>query len=302
MSLKHDIEKHPWAFSKELLEAVEDYKSGKRNSKRRLRKIVNRDRLSDHFYKETIERYSDVYLKNKKNNKRQYFNRTNIFKVLYFAIIIVAIIIIDNCIIVTNEWAWYAFLVVCFCVWIYHKEKLDDCRNLYIKVASIFNEQPYNNSLIDIEIIQNNEDLQELYRIDFSNESEIEDYKKILGAHKKHILEDYFSGRLLASKDIYNLNVSEYYFFSLNSFIGNKLSAYSDEGMYSSKEYVSEYKFKCQLTNYGKAYYKLYLITNSYLQNNKNIQKLYKYVDNEKGKHIMECLDKNEVHFLEYRP
>jgi hypothetical protein len=118
MSLKHDIEKHPWAFSKELLEAVEDYKSGKRNSKRRLRKIVNRDRLSDHFYKETIERYSDLYQKNKKDNKHQIYLFGFEFKewlpVLMFVVHIFAIGIVLSSVPKPNFWvqAAAAFLML----------------------------------------------------------------------------------------------------------------------------------------------------------------------------------------------
>lgn len=108
MSLKHDIEKHPWAFSKELLEAVEDYKSGKRNSKRRLRKIVNRDRLSDHFYKETIERYSDLYQKNKKDNKHQIYlfgyKAKDWLPVLMFVVHILAICIVLSSVAKPNFW------------------------------------------------------------------------------------------------------------------------------------------------------------------------------------------------------
>ena len=41
MSLKHDIAEYPEMWSKEIVAALEDYKNGKRNSKRKLRKFVN---------------------------------------------------------------------------------------------------------------------------------------------------------------------------------------------------------------------------------------------------------------------
>lgn len=64
MSLKFDIEEFPEKWNKEIVAAVEDYKNGKRNAKRKLRKFVNRE-ISEHGYNELLLRYSDLYRKSK---------------------------------------------------------------------------------------------------------------------------------------------------------------------------------------------------------------------------------------------
>ena len=64
MSLKYDIEECPWAWSKELVAAVEDYKNGKRNSKKKIRKFVKRE-ISEHYYNELIKMYDFVYSLNR---------------------------------------------------------------------------------------------------------------------------------------------------------------------------------------------------------------------------------------------
>lgn len=70
MSLKFDIEKHPEMWSEELVAAVEDYKNGKRNSKRKLRKFVNRE-ISEHYYNELTERYAVFHRINKEKEERK---------------------------------------------------------------------------------------------------------------------------------------------------------------------------------------------------------------------------------------
>ena len=70
MSLKHDIEEYPEMWSKEIVAAVEDYKNGKRNSKKKLRKFVNRE-ISEYYYNELIERYSTFHRINKDKKDRE---------------------------------------------------------------------------------------------------------------------------------------------------------------------------------------------------------------------------------------
>ena len=70
MSLKHDIEMYPEMWSKEIVTAVEDYKNGKRNSKRKLRKFVNRE-ISEHYYNVLVERYAFSHRMNRAKTERE---------------------------------------------------------------------------------------------------------------------------------------------------------------------------------------------------------------------------------------
>lgn len=70
MSLKHDIEEYPEFWSKELVAALKDYKNGEWNSKRKLRKFVNRE-ISEHYYNELIERHGFSYRINKERQDRK---------------------------------------------------------------------------------------------------------------------------------------------------------------------------------------------------------------------------------------
>ena len=70
MSLKHDIEEYPEMWSKEIVSAVEDYKNGKRNSERKLRKFVNRE-ISEYYYNELIERYAFFHRMNQAKQERE---------------------------------------------------------------------------------------------------------------------------------------------------------------------------------------------------------------------------------------
>ena len=70
MSLKHDIAEYPEMWSKEIVSAVEDYKNGKWNSKRKLRKFVNRE-ISEHYYNELIERYAFFHRMNRAKRERE---------------------------------------------------------------------------------------------------------------------------------------------------------------------------------------------------------------------------------------
>ena len=70
MSLKHDIEKYPEMWSKEIVAALKEYKNGKRNSKRKLRKFVGRE-ISQHYYNELIERHGFSHRMNQAKNERK---------------------------------------------------------------------------------------------------------------------------------------------------------------------------------------------------------------------------------------
>ena len=227
--------------------------------------------------------------------------------ILFFFSIVVAIGITVNAIGQNNYLAIFSFIYLCLCAWNHHRTKLDDSKNLYEKIAWIaergWGDLPPTR-LRDFELVeyiefeQRNQNIQQKYRIDFSNEAEKEYLKQILNSHKEDVLKSFFYGRLTESKDIYNLDSLEYYFVSLNSFICNKY----DNKVYSKREYISDYEYKEQLTEYGRVHYKLKLITQLYIENNARVQKLYNFIDKERKKNIIETLDKNEVCFFQYQP
>lgn len=204
-----------------------------------------------------------------------------------------------------------ALLYLCFCAYAYHKHKLDEKQSLHNKVAWIAERKKYgefSSNLRDSELVEyirfenTNQNVPQQYRIDFSNETEKEYLSKILDKHKEHTIEKYFCNRLKETEDICQLKSLEYYFFSLHCFVYDNTSSYKDTESYCKKEYISDWQFKCQLSEYGRVYYKLELITRAYIENNEQVQKLFGYIDKERQNHIMETLDKNEVSFLSYRP
>lgn len=191
--------------------------------------------------------------------------------------------------------------------------KLSQQQDLYKKVAWIAERRSYclHSSSLDlrdfdlteyIEIEQRSQNIPQQYCIDFSNKTEKDYLNQILNKHKQNVIHSYFVGDLKESKDIYRLKSNEYYFFSLHCFIYDILSSYKDNGMYENTECISEWKFKCQLTEYSRVYYKLELITRSYIESNKQIQKLFEYIDKARKDLIVETLENNEVVFLSYRP
>ena len=201
--------------------------------------------------------------------------------------------------------AWKVSLFyLCFCAWRYHIIKLDDKKNLYEKVAWIAKRRSYgafnSTHLRDFDLIdyigveQREHNIPQQYYIDFSNETEKELLKQILGKHKEYVIERYFLGYLKESKEIYKLKSLEYYFLSLHCFISNN----NDNNVYSKREPISVHQYKCKLTDYGKAYYKLALITQLYIESNENVYQLCEYRDKKRINNIMEILDKNEVCFF----
>ena len=143
------------------------------------------------------------------------------FKALYILVIFVAIVILAENV---NEWAGYSICFLCFCAWAYHKSKLDDAKNLYRNVAWISDRSLVTPNLRDfelseyIEFEQRKQNIPEEFQIDFLNETEKGNLEKILDSHKEHVIKSYFSGHLSESKEIYKMDNSEYYFFSLNNF------------------------------------------------------------------------------------
>lgn len=161
-------------------------------------------------------------------------------------------------------------------------------------------------SLLD-EIIYKQQDLKipKEFRLALrDNEIEIKHTKEILEDFKKYISEQYFGGFLSNTIKIRNLHADWYFMYSLYEFseehakydnckLRDKIYKYeSTDGSYHTYS----------LTDYGRTFYKLYLISLLYVENNCYTRKLYEYIDTKLKEHIKSHLDSNEVTFWSYRP
>lgn len=81
MNLKHDIEKYPNMWRKEIVDALENYKNGEISSKRKLRKFV-----SEYYYNELVKRYDYMYRINKAKKDRERSKKIKSVLCIIFAI------------------------------------------------------------------------------------------------------------------------------------------------------------------------------------------------------------------------
>lgn len=197
-----------------------------------------------------------------------------------------------------------------------HLNKLSRNHNMHLKIGWIAekdnNMMCYKDSvrLRNKELIlyileeQHNLNVPKEFCIDFSNKKEIKNAEEILDLYKNDVIKSYFHGLLTKSKNICKLDSLEYYFYSLYNFIYEELDTYKNDQdkIYMNRKHIDDSYSICQLTNYGRTYYKLYLITNIFIENNKKTRKLFEYINPDLKKHIMEYLEKNEVCFWHYRP
>lgn len=145
--------------------------------------------------------------------------------------------------------------------------------------------------------------LPEKFCLDNTNETEKKYAEEILNLHKNDVVKSYFCDFLTKSKNICNLNSLEYYMFSLNDYLhknSNVDSYYGRTKIYKFKSSDAPYSYY-SLTDFGRTFFKLYLITNLFIQNNENTRKLYEHIDPNHKSHIMDYLEKNEVSFVSFK-
>lgn len=194
-----------------------------------------------------------------------------------------------------------------------HLKKSNLNENMFKKIGWIAEQYNHNIServkLRDMELLsylieeQVNLEIPEDLRIDCSHESEKTDAEKILNSHKTEVIKNYFSDFLNINKKICKLNSLEYYFYSLYCFVYKELKEYKyQDKIYRDTKYTDKTHFNCQLTDYGRTYYKLYLITNMYIIKNEKIRSLFEYIDPNLKDQIIDHLQTNEVSFYRYRP
>ena len=162
------------------------------------------------------------------------------------------------------------------------------------------------NSLLD-ELVYKQQDLElpQEFRLELrDNKTEIEYTKEILEFFKQDISEKYFGGYLSNTQKIRNLHEDWYFMYRLFEFfyeyakydnpkIRDKIYKYeSTDGSYHTHS----------LTDYGKTFYKLYLISLLYVENNPYTRKLYKYIDPKHKQYLKSYITSNKVTFWSYRP
>lgn len=235
-------------------------------------------------------------------------NKTAVSKILCIIAIIIAIGLFATSAIITNPVLAGASIVIFgLCVWYLHFSNLDYQKNLYQKVSWIaLKDDPkkpagraanLRNFDLDLYVIkeQNNRvDLSD-FRIDPLNEEEDKAFNKILALHKQDVLKLYFSDSLEKSEDIYKLGPLDYYFYSLHSFIVKNCTSSMFSKNFSYRASVSNYETKYNLTDFGRAYYKIRLIAWSYIEKKPHIRKLCGYVNSNEKEYICEALTKNVV-------
>lgn len=163
-----------------------------------------------------------------------------------------------------------------------------------------------NTSLLD-EIVYKQQDLKipNEFRLDLrDNKTEIQHTEEILEVFKKHIYERYFGGYLSNTQKIRNLNEDWYFMYRLFAFLGE----YAEYDNYELRDKIYKYESTddsyrtYSLTDFGRTFYKLYLISLLYVENNQYTRKLYEYIDPKLKEHLKSYLESNVVTFWNYRP
>ena len=163
--------------------------------------------------------------------------------------------------------------------WIAEKDK---CTSAYSEDVSLRSED----LIYYIMEQQGESDIPKQYRIDFTNKSEIKNVEEILNTHRNNVVESYFHGFLSKSRKICKLEPLEYYFFSLYCFLYKEI----DKGHSS---------FEWNLNDNGRAFFKLYLITNIFVESNEKVKKLFNYINPNIKKLTMEHIEKIDSHYKE---
>ena len=161
-------------------------------------------------------------------------------------------------------------------------------------------------SLLDeIRYKQQDLEIQKEYRLDlWDNKTEIKYTEEIFESFKQYISEQYFGGYLSTTQKIRNLHEDGYFMHYLFVFSGE----YAKYDNYKLRDKIYNYESKdgayrtYSLTDYGRTFYKIYLISLLYIENNYYTRKLYKYIDPKLKEHLKSHLDNNEVTFWNYRP
>ena len=160
-----------------------------------------------------------------------------------------------------------------------------------------------NTSLLD-EIIYKQQDLEIPKEYWILRDTETEHAEEILKVFQEDISRLYFGGYLATHKKIRNLQ--EDWFFMYRLFVFSEEYAKYDNHKLREKIYKYESSdgsyHTHSLTDYGITFYKLYLISLLYVENNPYTRKLYQYIDPKLKEHLKTYLNTKNVTFWSYRP
>lgn len=165
--------------------------------------------------------------------------------------------------------------------------------------------QRWTGTLLD-EIIYKQQDLKipKDFCLSRDNEAEKEHTEEILDAFKKDISELYFGGYLSNTQKIRNLQEDWYFMYRLFVFCERN----SEYDNYKFREKIYKYESTdgsystYGLTDYGLTFYKLYLISLLYVEDNPYTRKLYEYIDPKLKEHLKSYIKTKNIKFWSYRP
>lgn len=126
-----------------------------------------------------------------------------------------------------------------------------------------------------IEREQRNLCVENNYRIDFSNEKELDMVYEILETHKQNVIHSFVCNSLKKSKEIYKLNNIEHYMFILMKYLHkNKYNdKFNNNIMHEFLQEDDIYRTH-KLTDFGVIYHKLYYISTLFCMNNEKTKVL----------------------------
>ena len=178
--------------------------------------------------------------------------------------------------------------------WIAEKENLFYSNNTYLRSSDLI-------SYIMEE--QVNLGIHEEFCIDYKNEGEKEITEGILELFKREVVKSCLHDKFSKSKLVYKCTPLEYFMYRLYLFIDYNLeNGYKcEEKVYESREYTDKTHYNCKLTEYGRVYYKLYLITLLFIEKHEETRSLFEYINPKFKNNIMGYLKNNEVGFWSYR-
>lgn len=140
------------------------------------------------------------------------------------------------------------------------------------------------------------------YILNNNNEQEKLYAKEILETFANNIIKSYFNGLRYTDKKCYKLNDREHSMFSLWCFLSKDYDTMDwklKDKVYTDREEIDSTHFNLLLSDFGRAYYKLYYIATKFCEENYYTKDSYRVTT---SKHIEDYLKNNKVGFWRYRP
>lgn len=140
------------------------------------------------------------------------------------------------------------------------------------------------------------------YILDTNNEQEKSYVKELLDIYAKGMIKSYFNGLQYTDKKCYELDSNEHFMFSLYCFLSCEYDTMDwklKDKVYRDKdEEIDGVHFNRHLTDFGRAYYKLWYITTKFCKSNSYTKDLPQILTAE---NIEDILKSNKVGFFSIR-